>query len=54
MPFPAERKRIDIGDFYADITKVAASPRLVAAACRCATGCAATVDYYRRHREHYL
>jgi UDP-glucose 4-epimerase len=53
VPFPAERKRIDIGDFYADISKIGAllgwSPRTPLR-----DGLASTVDYYRRHREHYL
>ena len=53
VPFPAERKRIDIGDFYADIGKIGSllgwSPRVALR-----DGLAATVEYYRRHREHYL
>ncbi len=53
VPFPPERKRIDIGDFYADITKVRTTlgwqPRRALR-----DGLAETVAYYRRHREHYL
>lgn len=53
VPFPAERKRIDIGDFYADITRARTTlgwaPRV-----DLRTGLAATIDYYRRHKEHYL
>ncbi len=53
VPFPPERKRIDVGDFYADITKIGAT-----LGWRPSTplreGLLATVDYYRRHREHYL
>jgi UDP-glucose 4-epimerase len=53
VPFPPERKRIDIGDFYADTTKVQAtlgwSPRV-----SLREGLAGTVAFYRAHREHYL
>ena len=53
VPFPPERKRIDIGDFYADITKIRATlgwePRKPLR-----EGLAETVEYYRRHQEHYL
>ncbi len=53
VPFPEERKRIDIGDFYADISKARAvlgwSPTVPLR-----EGLRETVDYYRRHREHYL
>ena len=53
VPFPPERKRIDIGDFYADITKARETlgwqPRRALR-----EGLAETVAYYRRHREHYL
>ena len=53
VPFPEERKRIDIGDFHADTRKVRSTlgwqpqvplPR----------GLAETVAYYRACREHYL
>jgi UDP-glucose 4-epimerase len=53
VPFPEERKRIDIGDFYADISRAKAvlgwAPRVPLA-----EGLARTVAYYRRHKEHYL
>jgi UDP-glucose 4-epimerase len=53
VPFPPERKRIDIGDFYTDISKIREhlgwSPSI-----RLHDGLAATIAYYRRHREHYL
>ena len=53
VPFPPERKRIDIGDFYADTSRARAvlgwSP-----AVPLREGLAGTVAYYRRHREHYL
>ncbi len=53
VPFPEERKRIDIGDFHADTRKVRSvlgwEPRVPLA-----RGLAETVAYYRAHREHYL
>ena len=53
VPFPPERKRIDIGDFYADISKIKATlgwePRRPLR-----EGLAETIRYYREHREHYL
>jgi UDP-glucose 4-epimerase len=52
-PFPEERKRIDIGDFVADATKIKRvlgwEPRVALRA-----GLARTLDYYREHRERYL
>lgn len=50
--FPAERKRIDIGDYYADFSRFAAlgwTPRIELAA-----GLRDTVDYYREHLERYV
>jgi len=53
VPFPPERKRIDIGDFYADITRAKATlgwaPKV-----GLREGLAGSVEYYRRHKEHYL
>lgn len=53
VPFPPERKRIDIGDFYADISRAKAvlgwTPRVPLR-----EGLARAVEYYRRHKEHYL
>ena len=53
VPFPPERKRIDIGDFYADITKIKATlgwaPRRPLR-----EGLAETIQYYRDNRDHYL
>jgi UDP-glucose 4-epimerase len=53
VPFPPERKRIDIGDFYADASKIQKalgwSPRV-----RLREGVGRTVQYYREHLEHYL
>lgn len=51
--FPADRKRIDIGDYYADDqrirTELGWAPRV-----NLEEGLARTFDYYRRHVEHYL
>jgi UDP-glucose 4-epimerase len=52
-PFPPERKRIDIGDFHADTTKIRAalgwSPTI-----GLRDGLTRTIEYYQRNREHYL
>jgi UDP-glucose 4-epimerase len=53
VPFPPERKRIDIGDFYADITRARRTLGW-APAVPLREGLAETVAYYRRHKEHYL
>jgi len=52
-PFPPDRKKIDIGDFQADATKIKnvlgwrpTTPLR--------DGLARTIEYYKRHREHYL
>ena len=51
--FPAERKRIDIGDYYADDQKIRSMlgwmPQF-----NLEDGLARTLDYYRSHIEHYL
>ena len=53
VPFPPERKRIDIGDFYADISKIKAT--LGWEPLRpLREGLAETIHYYREHRERYL
>jgi UDP-glucose 4-epimerase len=53
VPFPPERKRIDIGDFHADISKIRGAlgwrPRRPLR-----EGLAETIRYYRDHRDHYL
>ena len=50
--FPADRKRIDIGDYYADDTLIRAelgwTPRI-----GLEQGLARTLAYYRQHLEHY-
>jgi UDP-glucose 4-epimerase len=53
VPFPPERKRIDIGDFYADITKIRSTLGWEATR-PLRQGLEETVAYYREHREHYL
>lgn len=51
--FPAERKRIDIGDYYADFTLIEKAlgwrPRV-----GLEEGLKLTLDYYRDHLKHYL
>ena len=53
VPFPEERKRIDIGDFYADISLAKATLGWEPAT-SLREGLRLTVDYYRRHKQHYL
>jgi UDP-glucose 4-epimerase len=52
-PFPPERKKIDIGDFHADSGKIGRT-----LGWRPATplreGLTRSLEYYRRHQEHYL
>ena len=53
VPFPEERRRIDIGDFYADYSKIERalgwSPKT-----SLADGVAKTIEFYREHIERYL
>jgi UDP-glucose 4-epimerase len=53
VPFPPERRRIDIGDFYADAGKIRTAlgwePRV-----ELRDGLARTLDYYAKHKERYL
>jgi len=53
VPFPPDRKRIDIGDFYSDASRIRQTlgwkPTVMLR-----EGLAQTLDYYVRHREHYL
>jgi UDP-glucose 4-epimerase len=50
--YPAERKRIDIGDYYADFSRIRSAlgwePRVPLA-----EGLARTLEYYRRHHDNY-
>ncbi len=51
--YPPDRKRIDIGDYYADRSRIHASlgwePRI-----DLREGLARTIDYYRKHLLHYI
>ena len=51
--FPADRKRIDIGDYYADDQRIRSelgwTPQV-----NLQEGLVRTMDYYRRHLPHYL
>jgi UDP-glucose 4-epimerase len=51
-PFPAERKRIDIGDYHGDYSKIQSQlgwqPKV-----SLRDGLARTFEYYRQYREHY-
>ena len=53
VPFPEERKRTDIGDFYGDYRKIRSKldwrPRV-----NLREGLANTLAYYQKHLEHYL
>jgi UDP-glucose 4-epimerase len=53
VPFPPERKRIDIGDFFADTTRARNTlgwePRVPLR-----RGLEQTLEYYRHHLDHYL
>jgi UDP-glucose 4-epimerase len=53
VPFPEERKRIDIGDFYADATRIKDALGWQPTTSLDA-GMKKTLDYYRAHKEHYL
>lgn len=52
VPFPKDKKRIDIGDYYADYTKIKKTlgwePRLPLR-----EGLQSTVEYYQQHKKHY-
>jgi UDP-glucose 4-epimerase len=52
VPFPPEKKRIDIGDYYGDYTKIREAlgwePRVPLR-----EGLSRTIEYYREHKEHY-
>jgi len=53
VPFPEERKKIDIGDFYADASKIKRAlgwqPNT-----KLRPGLEQTLAYYRQHKEQYL
>ena len=52
VPFPEDRKSIDIGDYYADDTKLRGTLGW-APEVGLEEGLAATLDYYREHGERY-
>ena len=52
--FPAERKRIDIGDYYPDDTLFRRVDRLAAARRRSTEGLAQSLAYFRAHLAEYL
>lgn len=53
VPFPEDRRRIDIGDFYADYGKIERTlgwtPRT-----SLRDGASRTIEFYREHIQHYL
>jgi dTDP-glucose 4,6-dehydratase/UDP-glucose 4-epimerase len=52
IPFPADRKAIDIGDYYSNFSLIASelgwSPKVSLSA-----GLTKTIEYYRKHGAHY-
>jgi UDP-glucose 4-epimerase len=52
VPFPPERKVIDVGDYYADFSRIQRAlgwgPTV-----KLRDGLALTLDYYRKHHQHY-
>jgi UDP-glucose 4-epimerase len=53
VPFPDDRKKIDIGDFYADARKIRDTLGWTSQT-PLEEGLARTIAYYRQHQEHYL
>jgi UDP-glucose 4-epimerase len=53
IPFPEERKKIDIGDFYADTSKIKAALGWQPVT-KLRDGLSRTIAYYHAHKEHYL
>ena len=52
VPFPEDRRRIDIGSYYGDYSKIKSALDWQPAV-PLAEGLQRTVEYYRRHRKHY-
>lgn len=52
VPWTNERKRIEVGDYLADFTKIEKSAGWKPCV-KIEEGLAVTIDYYRRYREHY-
>ncbi|HQZ16194.1 MAG TPA: NAD-dependent epimerase/dehydratase family protein [Vicinamibacteria bacterium] len=53
VPFPEERKKIDIGDFYSDARKIEGVLGWKSAT-TFTDGLTRTIDYYRQHKDRYL
>jgi UDP-glucose 4-epimerase len=53
VPFPPERKRIDIGDFYSDSGKLRRTLGWKPSV-SLRDGLARTIEYYSRHKDQYL
>ena len=53
IDWPAEKKAIDIGDFYADSSKFRQTTGWIAST-ELDEGLRTTVDYYRRHFDRYV
>jgi len=53
VPFPEERKKIDIGDFYSDARKI---ERILGwkSTTTFNDGLTRTIEYYRKHKDRYL
>lgn len=51
--FPPDRKRIDIGDYYADFSRIQSVVQWEPTV-SLRDGLANTISYYREHREHYV
>ena len=54
VEWPAEKKAIDIGSFYADSTQVQAARPAGRRRSACARGCARTLAFYREHFDRYV
>ena len=52
VPFPEDRRQIDVGSYYADISKIKKALGWQPAV-PLADGLRRTVEYYRRHRAHF-
>jgi len=52
IPFPADRKKIDIGSYYSDLTKIRLE-LVWQPLTRLRNGLTTTLDYYRRYRDRY-
>ena len=53
VPFPEERKKIDIGDFYSDARKIEGVLGWKSTT-TFTDGLTRTIDYYLQHKDRYL